>query len=137
MHRRVVHARHRVREDEVAERVVEGRPDVGSRQVPEGDVDSLFLAMPYFTITQNVTGNFNIDSYVGKSDVLPAGHFDEIAGVLWKKETWQGDIAKKIKSLIEIEINAHLFEVGGQIHIVKFTKKKGLKWVGGKKPPCN
>ena len=46
--------------------------------------------------------------------------------------------SKKKPPLINIEINAaNQFEVGGQIHVIKFTKKDGLVWVGGKKPPCN
>jgi hypothetical protein len=100
------------------------------------DSDSLFLAMAYFTVTIKPDNRLYVDSYLAKAEILVAGHTDEILDTLGKKETWRGDIVKTIKSLIAIVAKAHPFEVGGNIQVVKFTKKNGLRWINGKKPPC-
>ena len=101
------------------------------------DSDSLFLAMPYFTVRIDTNKRvLFVDSFLAENHVLYAGHFFNIINKI-EKETWRRNIPKTIKSLISIEIKANEFEVGGQIHLIKFTNKKGLEWIGGQKPPCN
>lgn len=99
--------------------------------------DTLFLGMAYFTATLEPLNNNNIriEGWISQETMFAIGHTNHIEKSL-KKETWKGDVSTIIQSLIKIEAKANPIEVGGQIHLLKFTKKSGLEWINRKKPPC-
>lgn len=98
--------------------------------------DTLFLGMAYFTITLEESSNIKIEGFIHQDSIYAIGHTINIEKLIRKQETWYGNISKKIKELIKIEATADPIHVGGRIHLLKFTKNKGLKWINGKKPPC-
>lgn len=101
------------------------------------NADSLFSGLVDFSIEGYLNGNFEINFSVSTVEMYGLGYTDHIISKTLKEETWRGNIAETMRSLIEIESKKHPYNVGGQINIVKFTKLNGLNWIGGKKPPCN
>lgn len=100
--------------------------------------DTLFLGMAFFILERNFfDDNIQISGKYAQDSVFAIGHTDSIKNKIHLKSTWEGSYINAIKRLIKIEINENPLEVGGTLHFIKFTKQKGVQWIGGKKWPCN
>lgn len=101
------------------------------------EADSLRLCWVSFFATIYDDQTFDVQSRYYDSDIFATGHIMEISDTLTTSTIWKNGIPNTITYLIQKEAKLHPIEVGGQIHLVRYDLKKGVEWIGGKKPPCN